>query len=143
MDNLSLVGNLCSIGGLLLSVWLLFRTGRIQKSVNNTLQRKDKIANYTRNRENILNGISDCASFLINDHTFEEQLPAIEKLDGCLADFVAFYPYSNKQIEKTVQEIRTQIKSTLARKQILSYIEIIKPLHDVMSILKKEAMYYD
>ena len=143
MDKLSLVGNLCSIGGLLLSVWLLFRTGRIQRSVNNTLQRKDKIANYTRNRESILNGISDCASFLISYHTFDEQLPVIEKLDGCLADFAAFYPYSNKQIEKTVQEMRTQIKSTLASKQILSYIEIIKPLHDVMSILKKEAMYYD
>lgn len=126
-----------------MSVWLLFRTGRIQKSVNDALQKKDKITNYTRNRENILNGISECASFLINDHTFEEQLPMIEQLDSCLADFAAFYPYSNKQIDTAVQEMRTQIKSTLARKQILSYIEIIKPLHDVMSILKTEAMYYD
>lgn len=143
MDCLSLIGNICSVLGLLLSVWLLFRTGRIQKSVNVTLQHKDKIANYTRNRKRILTEISNCANFLINDHTFEEQLPVIEKLDVCLADFSAFYPYSNKQIDKDVQEMRAQIKSTLEGKQILSYIRMIKPLHDVMSILKTEATYYD
>ena len=90
MDILSLSGNICSIAGLILSIWLFIQTGRIKKSVDNALNRRSKITNYMRMRQGLLQGITDCAKFLINEHTYSEQLPKIQKLDSCLADLLTY-----------------------------------------------------
>lgn len=139
MELLSLVGNICSIAGLILSIWLLIRTGKIQKNVDNALARKNKILNYTKMRKNILEDITACAAFLINEHTPEEQLPYIQKLDGCLADLATYHPDLDEKTNKKIENIRS---SCTGRR--FSYIEIIKPLNDIISILKKEEiLYYD
>lgn len=140
MDILSLSGNICSIAGLILSIWLFIQTGRIKKSVDNALNRRSKITNYMRMRQGLLQGITDCAKFLINEHTYSEQLPKIQKLDSCLADLLTYHPSLDSSTKKKIDEIRSALLITEKR---FSFVEIITPLNDIISILKEEAMYYD
>lgn len=140
MDILSLLGNICSIVGFILSVWLLVQTGRIKNKVDTALNRRNKIENYIRMREEILQGILDCARFLINEHTVAEQLPKIQKLDSCLADLSTYHPSLDSSTKRKIDEVRSAL---MIKEKRFSYVEIITPLNDIISILKEEAMYYD
>ena len=54
LNDLAPWGNVCSIGGLLLSVWLMFQTGRIKKSVDEALKKNNNAINYMKMRKDIL-----------------------------------------------------------------------------------------
>ena len=137
LDALSPWGNLCSIIGFVLSIWLMIQTGKIKQNVDKALEKNNKIINYINMRSDILSGLEECARYLVNEHSSEERLPYIHKLDGCLSDLVACYPNLTSSMKQDIDAIR----SSCTRNGInFSFIQIIKPLNNVISILKMEAI---
>lgn len=138
MDIFSLLGNICSIVGLGLSIWLMIQTGKIKENVDKALDKNNKMINYINMRGDILSGLLECAKYLINEHSSNERLPYLQKLDGYLADFIACYPYMTDNIMRDIDDIRNSCDGIN-----FSYIKINKPLHNIISLLKMEALNYD
>ena len=128
-------GNVCSIGGLLLSVWLMFQTGRIKKSVDDALKKNNNTINYIKMRKDILDGLLECAKHLMNELPPKDQLYYRQKMDEYLADLIACYPNMTASIKKDIDTVRSSCNG-----KKFSYIEIVKPLHNIISILKMEAI---
>lgn len=140
LDMLSPWANACSIVGLLLSIWLMIRTGKIKKNVDNALEKNNKGINYINLRDDMLNGLKECSEYLIYEHSPEERLPCLQKLDGHLADFSTCYPHMTANIKQDIDALR----SSCTRNGVnFSFIEISKPLNNIISVLKMEAMNYD
>lgn len=137
LDDLSPWGTLCSIIGLFLSIWLMIQTGKIKQNVDNALEKNNKVINYINMRDDILNGLMECAGYLVNEHSSEERLPYLQKLDGCLADLVACYPNMTTNMKQDIDDVR---KSCTCNGINFSFIQIIKPLNNIISILKMEAI---
>lgn len=135
MKVLSLLGNVCSIVGLGLSIWLMVQTGKIKENVDKALDKNHRVINYKRMRKGILSGLEECAAYLVNEHLPDEQLPYLQKMDSYLSDFAACYPNMTADIEKDINNIRSSCDS-----KNFSYIKIIKPLHNIMSKLKMEVI---
>ena len=106
LDALSPWGNICSIIGLLLSIWLMVQTGKIKKSVDSALERNNKVINYMNMREDILLGLMECAAYLIEEHPFDDQLRYLQKMDSCLADLSACYPNLTSSIKQEIDDVR-------------------------------------
>lgn len=138
LDILSILGTICSIVGLILSIYLIVQTGKIKKNVDKALEKSNKIINYNKMRADILNGLQESAKFLINEHSPNEREPYLQIMDSCLADFAACYPNMTDEIKQKVDDIRSSSDS-----KTFSYIKINKPLHDIISILKMEELRYD
>lgn len=134
-DILSLLGTICSIAGLVLSICLIIQTGKIKKNVDKALEKNNKIINYNKMRVDILNGLQECAKFLSNEHSPNERVLYLQIMNGCLADFAACYPNMTDDIMTKVDYIRTSCDSIY-----FSYIKINKPLLDIISMLKMEAI---
>lgn len=135
LETLSPWGNACSIVGLFLSIWLMVQTGKIKKNVDNALEKNNKIINYINMREDILKGLMECAGYLINEHSPNERLPYLQKLDGCLADLAACYPHMTANMKRDIDDVRSSCNSIN-----FSFIKIITPLNNIISALKMEAI---
>lgn len=136
-DTLSPWGNVCSIIGLFLSIWLMIQTGKIKQNVDKALEKNNKVINYINMRDDILNGLIECAKYLITEHSPEERLPYLQRLDGCLADLAACYPNLTPTMKQDIDDVR----NSCTRNGInFSFIQIIKPLNNIISILKMEAI---
>lgn len=90
--NLSNIGSVCSILGLILSIWLLVRTKKIQDNVDNALEHKNRIVSYGKKRAELLNELTECMKFFLVDHDYDEQKPYIERLDLALAEALLLVP---------------------------------------------------
>lgn len=141
MDIFSMIGNVCSIGGLLLSFWLLVRTGKIEKNVNSALEQNKKEISWIKYRKEIEEGINDCAKYLINEHTIEEQKPYIQKLDRCFVDILTYYPKLTPEMKSDIKAVRNYCAG-IGTKQF-SYITVFNRVNNVLSNLKKEDSFYD
>lgn len=137
MNSLAPWGNVCSIVGLLLSIGLMIQAGRIKKSVDKALERNNKIINYINMRDEILSGVEDCAKYLITEHSSEERLPYIQRLDGHLADLAACYPNLTPNMKRDIDDVRN---SCTCNGIYFSFIQINRPLNNIISILKMEAI---
>ena len=135
LNALALWGNICSVVGLVLSVWLMIQTGRIKKSVDKALEKNNKIINYINMRDDILKGLMECSRYLIDEHSVEERLHYIQLLDGCLSDLEACYPNLTAKMKQDINDIRSSCNG-----KIFSFIEVSKPLHTIISIIKREAI---
>ena len=134
-DSLSPWGNVCSIVGLGLSIWLMIQTGKIKENVDKALERNNKIINYINKRDDILKGLQECAKYLMEDHPDKERLSYLQKLDSCLADLMFCYPNMTANIKKDVDDVRSSCNDIH-----FSFIKIIKPLNNIISMLKMEAI---
>ncbi len=135
LETLSPLGNACSIIGLFLSIWLMIQTGKIKKNVDDALEKNNKVNNYINMRDSILKGLLECADYLVNEHTANERLPYLQKLDGCLADLTLCYPTMTTSMKQDIDEVRSSCNGIN-----FSFIKIIKPLNNIISILKMEAI---
>lgn len=115
----------------------MLRTGKIQRNVDKAIQRNNKIFNYSNMRTEILTKLNECASFLIEEHTYEERLPYLQKLDCALADLWNCYPDLNQKLTKNIKVVRAT-----CNREYFMYIEIIKPLNDIISMLRMEVIEY-
>lgn len=135
MANLSLWGNVCSIISLFLSIGLIIQTGKIKENVDNALAKHNKAINYSNMRDDILKGLTECARYLVDEHSADERLRYLQKLDGCLADLVACYPNMTTNMQKDIEDVRRSCNGIN-----FSFIKIIKPLNNIISVLKMEAI---
>ena len=135
LDSLSPLGNVCSIISLFLSIWLMIQTGKIKKNVDSALERNNKVINYINMREEILSGLMECAAYLIEEHSPNEQLRYLQKMDSCLADLAACYPNLTTSIKRDIDDVRAS-----CNERIFSYIKVSKPLNNIISRLKMEAI---
>ena len=133
MDILAIVSNICSILGFLLSIWLLFRTGKIEKSVNGALEHSKKMLNYSKHRKEYIDIISGSASYLMDEHTLNEQQPYIQKMDMALAELQACYPNLTGDFKSNIEFVR-KVFDELETKP-LSYISIFNRVNSILSIL--------
>lgn len=134
LESLSPWGNLCSIIGLGLSIWLMVQTGKIKENIDQALERNNRITNYINMRDDILNRLQECAGYLVNEHPTEEQRRYLTQLDSCLADLVACYPYMTANIKNDIDDIRNSCNDTY-----FSFVKIVRPLNNLISMLKMEA----
>lgn len=135
IETFSLLGNICSIVGLGLSIWLMIRTGKIQKNIDKALEKNNNVINYINMRDDILSGLLKCADYLMHEHSAEERIPYLTELDGCLATLANCYPYMTANLKRDIDDVRSVCNGTY-----FSFIKIIKPLNNIISMLKMEAI---
>ena len=136
MNALAVAGSVASIIGLLLSVILICRTGKIQNNVRNAMNQNAKIREYNKNKQDILQELNECVKFFLDEHALEEQKPYIQRMDVALSELRTYHPHLTKEINQDIETIRASFVGSEAKP--IGYLTIMKQMNNIIAVLKQE-----
>lgn len=139
------IADIIGIIGVGFSVLVFFRAGSIKKSVENGFTLRKKMIDYEKIRKKSLREISECAAYfnrLENDITFRKAMPYISRLDQAIKDIKAYHPALTAEIQEAIAQVEIYIINS-NESDLFSYLNIISEVHQLISMLKTEALYCD
>lgn len=89
--------------------------------------------------------LSDCCNCLSNhqgDLSYKEAMPYLERIGQVIADIKRYHPSLSESDKKAIGRIEEHIGVKNTARQF-SYLAVIQDLHDIISMLKVEAIVDD